>query len=66
MKLLDLSQLFVADCPYEKLKIKKIRFTPSQSTLKDGSENRPSMKGLKRMVMVLTLGAPERMYGKIT
>ena len=38
---------FCCECPYEKKKKKKFRFTPSQSTLKYGSKNRPWPKGLK-------------------
>ena len=41
-KTLDLSKCFVADA-----RMKKNRFTPSQSTLKCGSENRPYIRGLR-------------------
>ena len=40
LKILDLTKLFIADASMKK-KIKKFSFTPSQSTLKYGSENRP-------------------------
>ena len=46
MKILDLAKLFVADALMKK-KIKKFSFTPSQSTLKYGSENRLWVRGLK-------------------
>ena len=44
---LILANLFVADAPTIEKDKKKISFTPSQSTLKYGSENNPWMKGLK-------------------
>ena len=40
LKILDLSKLFVADAPMKK-NIQNFCFTPSQSNLKYGSENRP-------------------------
>ena len=45
LKILELTKNFVADAPM-KTKFKKFSFTPSQSTLKYGSKNRPWPKGL--------------------
>ena len=53
LKILDLTKLFVADAPMKKKKEKKFSFTPSQSTLKYGSKNRPGPKGLKGLEEVL-------------
>ena len=38
---------FCCGCPYEEKKIKKFSVSPSQSTLKYGSENNPWRRGLK-------------------
>ena len=45
LKILDLTKLFVADA-LMKL-IKRLSVTPSQSTLKYGSENNPWLRGLR-------------------
>ena len=45
LKILDLSNLFVADAPMRKKYEKKCSFTLSLSTLKSGSENRLCMRG---------------------
>ena len=47
LKILDLANLFVADAPM-KIKIKKFSFTPSRSTFKYWSVNRPWVRGLKQ------------------
>ena len=49
LKILDLANLFVADSPMKK--INKFSFTPSQSTLKNRSKNRPCLRGLNTDIM---------------
>ena len=43
LKIFDIANLFVADAPTKK----KNSITPSQSTLKNRSKNRPCLEGLK-------------------
>ena len=45
LKILDLANLFVADAPMKK-KSRNLVLHPSQSNLKNGSENRPCLRGL--------------------
>ena len=46
LKILDFSQLFVADAPMKKKKIQNCSFTPSQTLFVLGRYNRPCIRGL--------------------